>query len=183
MVGVTDKEGIIDLSRMFVKLIGKLFTKKQDILETDKINIGIIKEFTGGDKIQEERKLFCDYEEIKGRDKINVGIKELTGRDKIEEERKIRDNNIKLCRYLLNKEYLTSSEEREIDKITNFFSERHNKRDIIKSYSSDSLEEEKEHTEEMILFQLLERERYKNRAIYRARELERDRELESDSDS
>ena len=57
MVGITDKEGVIDLSRMFVKMIGKLFTKKEDILETNKINVGI-KEFTGGD-----RKLFCAYEE------------------------------------------------------------------------------------------------------------------------
>ena len=61
--GVTNKEGVIDLSRMFVKMIGKLFTKKEDILETNKINVGI-KEFTGGDKI-EDRKLFCAYEEMK----------------------------------------------------------------------------------------------------------------------
>ena len=44
MVGVSNKEGVIDLSRMFVKMIGKLFTKKEDILEINKINVRI-KEF------------------------------------------------------------------------------------------------------------------------------------------
>ena len=131
--------------KKFENELNKLDKKIQQVKE-DKEELRVEKHEQDIDEIYEQK------------DKINLGIvKEFC--DPEERELGIRDNNIKICRYLLNKEELNANEELELEKISNFFLKRSKKRDIIQSYSSDDIEEEKEHTEELLLFRLLERKR------------------------